>query len=284
MKILNVQGLCKKYDNFYLDNVSFQLDRGFIMGFIGSNGAGKTTTLKGIMNIIHRDGGHVEILGKPFDQRELSMKQNVGFMLGGIEFYLKRKIKTVTKTVRRFYSQWDEASYQKYLKRFGLDPEKKIGELSQGMRVKYSLTLALSHGADLLILDEPTSGLDPVARDSLLELFQELVEDGQKSILFSTHITTDLEKCADYITYIKDGRIISSLTKEEFIASYRLVKGSKEELEQIKDSLVAHKVNSFGYLGLMETEKTQGLPRLNFEEPTLEDIMIYHAKQENRNG
>jgi ABC-2 type transport system ATP-binding protein len=162
-------------------------------------------------------------------------------MLGGADYYVKHRIKEITDVVRRFYENWDETLYERYLKRFELDECKKIDELSGGMRVKYSLALALSHGAKLLILDEPTSGLDPVARDDLLELFQELIENGDKSILFSTHITSDLEKCADYITYIKEGQIVESLSKDDMIAEYRIVKGTGEQLNAVAEKMISFK-------------------------------------------
>ncbi len=280
MKVLDVRGLCKKYEKFYLDNVSFSLEEGYIMGFIGSNGAGKTTTLKGMLNVIHKDAGTVEIFGKNINGNEIDIKQNIAFMMGGSDYYMRRKVKTITSVVKRFYSNWNQTAYEGYLKRFKLDPEKKVIELSQGMRIKYALALALSHNARLIILDEPTSGLDPVARDNLLELFQELVEEGDKSILFSTHITSDLEKCADYITFINNGRIIESTTKDDLLEKYRLVNGSYADLEEMKGDLVSHKKNSFGFLGLIETEKYKKYKGINSEPPALDDIMIYYAKRE----
>ena len=198
-----------------------------------------------------------------------------------VDYYPKAKLKTLTSVVSKFYENWDDEVYFHYLNKFGLDENKRVSELSSGMKIKYSLTLSLSHHAKLYILDEPTSGLDPVARDELLELFQELVEDGQKSILFSTHITSDLEKCADYITYIKNGQIIASDTKDDLINSFRLVKGSNDKLEMIKQSLISHKTNSFGFSGLIKTENLASNTDLNISPPTLEEIMIYHEKKEN---
>jgi ABC-2 type transport system ATP-binding protein len=284
MKVLNVHGLKKRYEKFYLDNVSFSLDEGYIMGFIGSNGAGKTTTLKCILNMIRRESGNVEIFGKSFNEHDISIKQEIAFMTGGSDYYLKRKLKIISGVVKGFYSNWNEEAYRGYLKRFKLDPDKKVFELSQGMRIKYALTLALSHNARLLILDEPTSGLDPVARDNILELFQELVESGEKSILFSTHITSDLEKCADYITYIDNGRIIESTTKDDLLDKYRMVNGSDDDLPKIMDDLVSYKKNSFGFLGLIKTEKLSRYNSINTEAPSLDDILIYYAKKEDGNG
>ncbi len=280
MEILKVQGLCKKYEKFYLDNVSFSLDEGFIMGFIGSNGAGKTTTLKGILNMIHTDAGSVEIFGNRLSGNEIAIKQDIAFMAGGSDYYLRRRLKTISSVVSRFYSNWDQEIYENYLKRFKLDSGKRVKELSQGMRIKFALALALSHNAKFLILDEPTSGLDPVARDNLLELFQELVEDGRRSILFSTHITSDLEKCADFITYINNGKIIESTTMDKLLDSYRMINGSKESLAAVKDRIVSYKENSFGFLGLIKTGQLNGDEDFDTAVPTLDDIMIYHAKRE----
>lgn len=285
MPILTIEGLNKKYEKFHLKDVSLSLEKGYIMGFIGSNGAGKTTTLKSILNMVHADSGKVMILGKNYANNEIQLKQEIGYMFGGADFYIKRKLKTITDVVKRFYPDWNESIYSCYMKRFNLDHDKKIAELSEGMKVKYSLALALSHNAKLFILDEPTSGLDPAARDDLLELFQELIEDGEKSILFSTHITTDLEKCADYITYINNGEIIASSTKDDFISSYKVVKGTKEQLENgLIEKLIAYKINSFGFSGLIKTNRINTNDNLNIEPASLEDIMIYYAKKEETNN
>jgi len=277
---LDVRNLNKQYYNFQLKNVSFQLEKGYIMGFIGANGAGKTTTIKSILNMIHIDGGEVRIMGKNIADHELELKQEIGCAFGGIDFYTRSKIKTLTNVVKKFYKHWDDDTYYSYLRRFKLDENKKIAELSTGMKVKYSLALALSHGAKLLILDEPTSGLDPVARDDLLDLFQALVADGEISILFSTHITTDLERCADFITYIENGQIVNSAEKEQFIAAYRLLNGKESQLSQVKDRLIAYKINSFGFTGLIRSEDFNPSSDIKATAPTLEEIMIYFAKKE----
>ena len=280
MLALDVKGINKTYERFSLKDISFQLEQGYIMGFIGSNGAGKTTTLKSILNMIRVDSGEVAILGQNFLEHEISLKQEVGYAFGGVDFYTKNKLKTVTAVIKRFYTNWDDELYRNYLKRFKLDEDKKLSELSEGMKVKYALTLALSYRAKLLILDEPTSGLDPVARDNLLELFQELVEDGEKSILFSTHITSDLEKCADYITYIKNGRIIGSGTKDDFINTYKIVRGNMQQLEAIKGKMISYKTNAYGFSGLINSKDYEPISGITAEEPTLDEIMIFHAKKE----
>jgi len=224
MNILTVRGLTKKYPKFTLQDVSFSVLQGRIMGLIGKNGAGKSTTLKSMLNMVCPDKGHIQMLGRDFRAEEEACKQEIGVVLGGTDFYQYKKLADITAVTRRFYSHWDNPAYQKYMQMFELEPQKQIKQLSNGMKVKYLIALALSHNARLLILDEPTSGLDPVARDDLLGLFQQLVKSGERSILFSTHITSDLDKCADDITYIKDGKVLMSAEKEAFIQSFQHLK------------------------------------------------------------
>ena len=237
MKALSVAGLTKRYPNFVLQDISFSLAPGRIMGLIGKNGAGKTTTLKSILNLVHPDSGRVEVFGREFRAHEEICKQEIGVVLGGVDFYRHKRLSDITAVTRRFYKNWDEDAYQGYLDMFSLDPTKRVKELSSGMKVKYMIALALSHSAKLLILDEPTSGLDPVSRDDLLNLFRQLVKDRGISILYSTHITSDLEKCADDITYIKDGKLLRSAEKAAFIESFQYLKepgeSGKLSLEEI---------------------------------------------------
>lgn len=280
MLALEVRHLNKQYPGFRLKDVSFQLEKGYIMGFIGANGAGKTTTIKSILNLVRVDSGEVRVLGKNMADHEIDLKQEIGCAFGGVDFYTRSRIRTLTDAIKKFYKNWDERKYREYLSRFKLDENKKIVELSTGMRVKYNLTIALSHGAKLLVLDEPTSGLDPVARDDLLDLFQELVIGGEISILFSTHITSDLEKCADYITFIDNGQIVHSSEKDEFIDSYRLLNGSESQLKEVKDRLISYKVNSFGFTGLIRAEDFEPSSDIRATKPNLEEIMIYFAKKE----
>lgn len=280
MLALDIRNLNKKYPNFQLKDVSFQLEKGYIMGFIGANGAGKTTTIKSILKMIHIDSGEVRILGKNAAEHETELKQEIGCAFGGIDFYTRSKLKTLTDVIKKFYKNWDDETYYNYLRRFKLDENKKIAELSTGMKVKYNLVLALSHGAKLLVLDEPTSGLDPVARDDLLDIFQELVVDGEISILFSTHITTDLEKCADFITFIENGQIIASSEKNDFMESYRLLSGNESQLNRVKEQLISYKINSFGFTGLIHSKDFDSSSDIKAITPSLEEIMIYFAKKE----
>ncbi|GIP51184.1 ABC transporter ATP-binding protein [Paenibacillus vini] len=280
MLALDIRNLNKKYPNFELRDISFQLEKGYIMGFIGANGAGKTTTIKSMLNMIRIDSGEVRILGKNIAEHETELKQEIGLAFGGVDFYTRSKLKVMTGVIKKFYKNWDQDTYYKYLRRFKLDENKKIAELSAGMRVKYNLALALSHGAKLLILDEPTSGLDPAARDDLLDIFQELVVDGEISILFSTHITSDLEKCADYITFIDNGQIVASSEKNELLESYRLLNGSESQLNQVKDKMISYKVNSFGFTGLIRSSDFDSGSGIRAATPSLEEIMIYFARKE----
>ncbi len=222
--VLCVQNLYKHYSGFALENVSFSLATKHIMGLIGKNGAGKSTTLKSILNMVSPESGSVEIFQKDFSQYEKECKQRIGVVFGGVDFYPLKKLSAITAVTQKFYIDWDQEQYQKYMKRFSLDESKKFKELSNGMKVKYLLALALSHHAELLILDEPTSGLDPVSREELLHIFRQIVKNENCSILFSTHITSDLDKCADDITYIQNGRVLKSADKDTFLSSFEHLK------------------------------------------------------------
>ena len=276
MNTIEVKNLTKIYKTFTLDHVSFTIPKGYIMGFIGENGAGKTTTIKSMLNIIKRNDGNIHIFDKDIDTHELEIKSKIGYVSGNM-FYPKKTIKDITKVYKRFYDQWDEPLYQSYLAQFKLDENKRVDELSKGMQLKYAIALALSHHAELLILDEPTSGLDPVARDQLLELFQTIMEKEETTIFFSTHITSDLEKCADYVTFIKEGQIIESSSKDDLIDGYRYVSGTEKELDKMKDRLISYKVNAFGFNGLMKSSDVKSSDTAKIGQPTLDDIMIFYA-------
>ena len=276
MNSIEIKNLTKRYKTFTLDNISLSIPKGYIMGFVGENGAGKTTTIKTMLNIAKRDEGQITILAQDIDKDEISIKSKIGYVSGNL-FYPKKTLKEVTKYYKSFYDEWDDDLYLDYLKKFNLDSNKRIDELSKGMQLKYQITLALSHHAKLLILDEPTSGLDPVARDNLLELFQTIIENEEATIFFSTHITSDLEKCADYVTFIKDGKIIESCSKDDLIDKYRLVNGTEKELIEVKDRLIAFKTNSFGFNGLIKTIDLKESDSFKVGQPSLDDIMIYNT-------
>ena len=233
MNVLEVRELRKTYPAFTLKDVSLDVPQGAIVGFIGRNGAGKSTTLKSILGLVHPDGGTVRAFGLDYAANEAAIRRRIGVVLGGIDFYPKKKVGVITDVTRRFYSNWDEDKYRHYLELFAIDESKRVDQLSSGMKVKYMIALALSHSAELLILDEPTSGLDPVSRDELVELFRRIVADGQRSILFSTHITSDLEKCASHIAFIKDGEMLYDGGVEDFKARFR------DKGETLEDIIVA---------------------------------------------
>ena len=229
--ILTVENLIKTYPAFRLGPISFQVEAGSIMGFIGRNGAGKTTTLKSVLNIAHPNSGSIRYFGQELPGNERVIKQRVGFAGGAVDYYPRKKIADIIAVTRNFYDNWDDTAYRKYMGIFSIDPQKTPRELSEGMKVKLNLAIALSHQAELLILDEPTSGLDPVSREELLEIFAAFKERGV-AILFSTHITSDLDKCADYITYIKKGELVASDTMESFLSGHRM-RGEGGNLEEI---------------------------------------------------
>lgn len=228
MSVVSIQNLTKNYPSFKLDGVSFTLQPGRIAGFIGRNGAGKTTTIKSMLNLVHPDGGERVFFGLTLLENEAKIKKRIGYSTGTLNWYPRKKIREIVAITKRFYDCWDEVAYRKYLQMFNLDEEKTPLELSEGMKVKVNLMLALSHRAEVLILDEPTSGLDPFSRNEVLEIFKELKKEGV-SIFFSTHIITDIERCADDIIYISNGKIVAALPKENFESKYAREGESLEE-------------------------------------------------------
>ena len=228
MNIVEVTDICKNYPAFRLNKVSFSLESGKITGFIGRNGAGKTTTIKSMLNLIHMDSGVISYFDVPLSGHETEIKQRIGYSTGTISWYPRKTIREIVQVTKDFYRTWDEDAYRKYMALFALDENKKPMELSEGMKVKFNLLLALSHRAEILILDEPTSGLDPFSRDELLDLFGTLKEHGV-TILFSTHITSDLEKCADNIIYIRKGEIKAACSKQEFMRNFGRPEETLEE-------------------------------------------------------
>lgn len=279
MLSLKIENLTKTYPSFKLDNASFSLENGYIMGFIGRNGAGKTTTLKSMLNFVHADSGNVEINGFNIKTDEFEVKKTIGFVSGLDGFYGTKKIKSVTNVTKRFFPNWNENLYRELLQKFSLDENKLIKSLSAGMKVKYQIALAMSHDAKLLILDEPTSGLDPVSRDELIILFQDYVADGKRSILFSTHITSDLEKCADFITYIKNGKIISSADIVSFKESYLLVSGKTDDLELLggkaDEKIIGLRKHNFGFEGMIDSRDRELFEKCEITNPSLEEIMVH---------
>ena len=276
--VLSVRGLTKRYDKFALKDVSFDVRRGEIMGFIGRNGAGKTTTLKSLMNYLHPDAGEIDFFGKPMTGNEMEIKRRTGFVTGGVDYYMRRKLRAITDVTRGFYPNWDEATYKRCIAAFSLDEDKTPAELSAGMKVKYNLALAMSHRAELLLLDEPTSGLDPVSRDDLLDVFLGLKREGV-SILFSTHITSDLDKCADRITYIRAGEIQACCALEELVNAYVVAEIPEDAIGGIPANLlIGAKPARRGFSALV---RKSDAAKLNIATtPAVLDDVIVHMEKE----
>ena len=252
------------------------------MGFIGRNGAGKTTTLKCIMNLVHYESGKICAFDTDMTENELENKQRIGFALSELNYYPNKTIRQLMNVTKRFYKNFDEQKFDEVCKIFNLNIDKKLEELSSGMKVKYSVAIALSHKAELLILDEPTSGLDPVSRDEILDIFREIVKNKDRAILFSTHITSDLDKCASNITYIHDGEIIYTGGKKEFVDSYMFVK-DKTKNKELEKEYIASKELDDRIEGLISSNNKDIFIKngVKPEEPDLEQIMVYLERSKN---
>lgn len=274
--ILRLENVRKTYPSFTLKDVSFSVKPGQIMGFIGRNGAGKTTTLKCIMNLIHYESGKISAFETDMSKNELENKQRIGFALSELNYYPNKTIRQLVNVTKRFYKKFDQKKFDEACRLFNLNQDKKLEELSSGMKVKYSVAIALSHEAELLILDEPTSGLDPVSRDEILDIFRKIVKNKDRAILFSTHITSDLDKCASDITYIHDGEIIYSGTKNDFVNSYLFIK-DKTFNKELLNEYIAYKEFDDRIEGLISLDKKDLFIKNKIEpqEPDLEQIMIY---------
>lgn len=277
---LEISNLRKEFRDFTLNNISFSLPAGYIMGFVGQNGAGKTTTIRCILNMAVRDGGEIKVFGLDNVRDELAIKQELAAVFDEIFFVDTWRVREVEKAIRGFYSRWDSRLYGEYLKKFELSPEKQVEELSRGMKMKLMLAVAMSHNAKLLILDEPTSGLDPVARDELLNILREYIADGEKSVFFSTHITSDLELSADYITLIDHGNIFYSGTKDDLLESFLIVKGGPNDLTgTLKGKIIGLSSTSTGFSGMIKASEKRLLSKeIVTEQPTIDEILVAISK------
>ena len=283
--MLHVEALEKSYADFRLDNISFNLPEGYIMGLIGPNGSGKTTTIKAILNMTERDGGKITVFGKDNIASEQEIKKDIGAVFDSSSFVDEWTMADVEKTYTLFYPAWDSEKYWSLLSRFRIGKTKKVKELSKGMQMKLMLACAFSYDARLLILDEPTSGLDPVSRDELLDILCEYIEDGRRSVLFSTHITPDLEKIADYITYIHLGQLIFTGTKEDFADSFRVVKGDRKELTPgMEARLIGLRTFPTGFEALIRQEDLAAAGRLECVPASIDDIVVFMSRQTDKNS
>lgn len=279
--LLTVRNLCKSYNTFSLKNVNLEVPKGSIVGFIGENGAGKTTTIKAIIGAIRPEEGSIEVLGERLEEGFTQVKQDLGVVIEGSFFYGDFTPKAISKVLKGLYEKWDQAVFDGYCHKYQLPLEKKIKEFSKGMRMKLSLTIALSHHAKLLILDEPTSGLDPIVRSEILDEFLAFIQDEDHGILLSSHITTDLEKVADYICFIHDGQIIFTEEKDELIYNYGVLKVGVSQFEELdlKD-FIGWQKGQYQVEALVKDKRgmQQKYPNFTIDPVSLEEIMLFHVR------
>jgi len=281
---LVIRNLSKSYPGFDLRNVSFRLPRGYIMGLIGPNGAGKTTIIKLILNLVRREGGEIAVLGRDNIVDETWIKERIGFVHETPAFYGHLSVRRTASLVGRFYDAWDDGRFRRLAGEFGLPLDKKVGRFSRGTKMKLALALALSHDAEFLVLDEPTSGLDPVFRRELLATLSGLLQDGRTSVLFSTHITSDLDRPADFITFLLGGEVVFSCSRETLRDSWVLVKGGGDLLDERSRPLFrALRETPFGFQGLTsrgaEVRRLLGEKQAAYEKPSLDEIVFLMSRE-----
>lgn len=284
--ILEVTGLEKKYKDFKLKNLDFSLPEGCVTGFIGTNGAGKTTTIKSILDIIHRDKGSVRFFGKSSEGNLSEIKNRLGVVFDDSYFYDELTMAEMKSIIAPVYSQWSDSRYKSYMEKFNLNPNQKILTLSKGMKTKFSLVLALSHEAELLIMDEPTSGLDPLMRSQLLEILKDYMKEGGKGVFFSTHIVSDLEKIADMLILIDNGEILLKEEKDILLDKYRKIKGDVKLLNDNYRKLFLNlKVTDYGFTGITShvKELEREIKSIVVERPSLEEIMLAYIERRREN-
>lgn len=284
--LLTVQGLNKTLPRFALRDLSFTLPEGCITGFICANGAGKTTTLRTMLDLIHKDSGSVHIFGLDMEHNAAAIKDRIGIVLDNGGFYDELSLNEMKRIIAPAYSHWSDEDFRHWLNHFNLDARQQIATLSRGMRMKFALTLALSHGAELLIMDEPTSGLDPKIRHQLLHILTTFMENGGKGVFFSTHITSDLDKIADYLVMIDEGHIVFQEDKDSLLDSHRILKGDRTALNAENRALfLTLEETVYGFTGLTHApEALTAFPDALIERPTVEDIMLAYMKGDNRHA
>jgi len=281
--ILEINGLNKQLDGFHLQDVNLVVPKGYIIGIIGPNGAGKTTTIKLIMNLLRKDSGEISVFGQDHIQFEKEIKQRIGFVYDENHFYEQLSIDENRRIIAPFYENWDNQVFHDYVKKFDLPLRKKLKDLSHGMKTKFALALALSHQAELIIMDEPTSGLDPVFRRELLDILAGLMQDDKHTVIFSTHITSDLERIADYICFINQGQVVFCDIMDNILEKYRVVKGERAMLanQTFTAMLSGVIVNQYGFealTGQSTNIQKSFKDRVMMEKATLDDIILYTAR------
>ena len=275
--ILTVNGLNKSYGNFSLRDITFSLPEGCITGFIGINGAGKTTTLRTLLGLTNKLSGNIQFFGLDMDKNERQIKDRIGIVLDDGCVYDELSLAEMKSIISSAYTSWSEQDFKRYMDMFSLAPKQKINTLSKGMRMKYALALALSHNAELLIMDEPTSGLDPLIRGQLLKIVTEYMDNGGKGVFFSTHITSDLDKIADMLIMIDNGKIVFHEEKDTLLDTYRIVKGDIQSLtNDVRKLFLNVSETAFGFTGITKqvSEVRSYISDAIVERPTIEDIML----------
>lgn len=276
---IEVNKLNKTYDDFKLQDISFKVESGTIMGIVGENGAGKSTIIKGILNLINLDSGEIKILGRNIKSDDSLIKNNIGVVFDESYFHDNLNIKDISKIMKNIYSQWQESVFQKYIKQFKLPIDKKVKDFSRGMKMKLSISVALSHNANILILDEATSGLDPVVRDEILDIFLEYIQEEDKTILISSHITSDLEKICDYITFINHGKLIFSENKDDLIYNFGVIKCSQSDINKIdKEDIVGIKEGKFSTEIMVKNRFKYENKDLVIDKTNLEEIILFKVR------
>lgn len=282
---IEIKGLTKKYDGFTLDDISFDVPKGSVMGFIGQNGAGKTTTIKAIFNIISRDAGTVKVLGLDNIENEYEIKEDVAAVFDELPFHEDFNAKQISIVLSSVFKNWDNEKFKELLTRFALPEKKKIKQFSKGMKMKLQIATALSHDAKLLIMDEATTGLDPVVRNEILDIFREYLQDGERSILMSSHITSDLEKIADCVTFIDKGKILLSGYKDDILDTHGLLKCSKADYENIdKEDIISARITDFGVDAMVSDREmcNQKYSGAVIDKTTLEEIMLFYVNRDKK--
>lgn len=277
---IELSGVTKRYEGFTLDNVSFNVPKGSIMGFIGQNGAGKTTTIRSLLNITNIDEGKIRLLGLDHIKDEFEIKNRLAVVFDELPFHDVFNAADMARIFEGLYPEWDNAVYSAYLERFKLPSKKKIGEYSKGMKMKLQIACALSHNAELLVMDEATTGLDPVVRDEILHIFMEYLKDGERSILMSSHITADLEKIADSVTFINKGKILLSDYKDVVLERHGILKCAKDEVGNIdRTDIVSVRANEFGAEVMLSDRENASYKYKGaaVDPASLDDIMLYYV-------
>ncbi len=280
--VIELQDVCKSYTDFSLDHLNLRMEEGTILGLVGANGAGKSTTIKLILNLIRRDGGSIRVFGRELLADEAAIKQQIGVVFDEPCYHEILNPRQIASYMRSLYKGWDDALFTSYLRRFSLPDTKNVKDYSRGMKMKLSIAAALAHRPRLLILDEPTSGLDPLVRDEILDIFLDFLQNDQHSILLSSHITSDLDKIADTIALLSNGRLLFHEGKDTLREHYTLVKGSGQLLSAIPPSeLIGTRKNQFGFEALTANGNlVRRFPGLTGERPSIEDIMLYSTRGE----